>query len=99
MKTVEVGAIGVGWVGGTRVETLSRTALVDKLHICDIKPDRLAELKAAGVIEGGMIPKVDCALEALAGGCQKCHIIDGRLLHAMLLEIFTDKGIGTEITR
>ena len=46
MKTVEVGAIGVGWVGGTRVETLSRTALIDKLHICDIKPDRLAELKA-----------------------------------------------------
>ncbi len=46
MKTVEVAAIGVGWVGGTRVETLSRTALVDKLHICDIKPDRLAELKA-----------------------------------------------------
>ena len=46
MKQVEVGAIGVGWVGGTRVETLSRTALVDKLHLCDIKPDRLAELKA-----------------------------------------------------
>ena len=43
---VEVAAIGVGWVGGARVETLSRTALVDKLHICDIKPDRLAELKA-----------------------------------------------------
>ena len=39
-------SIGVGWVGGTRAETLSRTALVDKLHICDIKPDRLAELKA-----------------------------------------------------
>ena len=46
MKQVEVAAIGVGWVGGTRVETLSRTALVDKLHICDIKPERLAELKA-----------------------------------------------------
>src|SRR6476659_11134328 len=46
VKTVEVAAIGVGWVGGTRVETLSRTALVDKLHLCDIKPDRLAELKA-----------------------------------------------------
>jgi myo-inositol 2-dehydrogenase/D-chiro-inositol 1-dehydrogenase len=46
VRTVEVGAIGVGWVGGTRVETLSRTALVDKLHICDIKPERLAELKA-----------------------------------------------------
>ena len=37
MKQVEVAAIGVGWVGGTRVETLSRTALVDKLHICEIR--------------------------------------------------------------
>lgn len=46
MKTVEAAVIGVGWVGGTRAETLSRTALVDKLHICDIKPDRLAEVKA-----------------------------------------------------
>jgi hypothetical protein len=41
VKTVEAAVIGVGWVGGTRVETLSRTALVDKLHLCDIKPDRL----------------------------------------------------------
>ena len=46
MKTVEAAVIGVGWVGGTRADTLSRTALVDKLHLCDIKPDRLAEVKA-----------------------------------------------------
>jgi myo-inositol 2-dehydrogenase/D-chiro-inositol 1-dehydrogenase len=46
VQTVEAAVIGVGWVGGTRAETLSRTALVDKLHICDIKPDRLAEMKA-----------------------------------------------------
>ena len=46
MKTVEAAVIGVGWVGGTRAETLSRTALVDKLHLCEIKPDRLAEVKA-----------------------------------------------------
>ena len=46
MKQVEVGCIGVGWIGGLRAETLSRTALVDKLHLCDIKPDRLAEVKA-----------------------------------------------------
>ena len=46
MQTVQAAVIGVGWVGGTRAETLSRTALVDKLHICDIKPDRLAEVKA-----------------------------------------------------
>ena len=45
MKTVEVGVIGVGWIGGLRADTLSRTALVDKLHLCDIKPDRLAEVK------------------------------------------------------
>jgi len=57
------------------------------------------ELKRDGVIEGGMIPKVDCALNALAGGVRKAHIIDGRVRHAVLLEIFTDQGIGTEITR
>lgn len=56
-------------------------------------------LKQQGVIEGGMIPKVDCALSALAGGVRKVHIIDGRVRHAVLLEIFTDEGIGTEITR
>ena len=49
------------------------------------------------VISGGMIPKVRCALEALAGGVGKVHIIDGRTEHAVLLEIFTDRGIGTEI--
>jgi acetylglutamate kinase len=53
----------------------------------------------AGVISGGMIPKVGCALEALAGGVKKVHMIDGRRRHAILLEIFTDQGIGTEITR
>ena len=46
MRQVEVGCIGVGWIGGLRAETLSRTALVDKLHLCDIRPDRLAEVKA-----------------------------------------------------
>jgi len=46
VKQVEVGCIGVGWIGGLRAETLARTALVDKLHLCDIRPDRLAEVKA-----------------------------------------------------
>ena len=45
VKTVEAAVIGVGWGGGTRAETLSRTALVDKLHLCEIQPDRLAEVK------------------------------------------------------
>jgi acetylglutamate kinase len=56
-------------------------------------------LRESGIIDGGMIPKVECALEALRGGVRKAHIIDGRLRHALLLEIFTDEGIGTEITR
>lgn len=58
--------------------------------------DRLTD---EGVIDGGMIPKVQCALEALAGGVRKAHILDGRRRHAVLLELFTDQGIGTEIVR
>jgi len=50
-----------------------------------------------GTVEGGMFPKVKCCLKALRGGVKKAHIIDGRLKHAILLEMFTDKGIGTEI--
>lgn len=51
----------------------------------------------SGVIDGGMFPKVKCCLKALRGGVKKTHIIDGRLKHAILLEMFTDSGIGTEI--
>ncbi|MFM2416331.1 MAG: hypothetical protein RL385_1054 [Pseudomonadota bacterium] len=57
----------------------------------------IERLKVEGVISGGMIPKVDCALDALRAGTSKVHIIDGRLRHAVLLEVFTDRGVGTEI--
>lgn len=50
-----------------------------------------------GVIQGGMIPKVRCGLDALRGSVKKVHMVDGRTRHAILLEIFTDQGIGTEI--
>lgn len=50
-----------------------------------------------GTISGGMIPKVECALDAAEGGVEKVHIVDGRRLHALLLEIFTDRGVGSEI--
>jgi acetylglutamate kinase len=56
-----------------------------------------AQLIEQGVIHSGMIPKVQCGLDALAGGVKKVHMLDGRLKHAVLLEIFTDQGIGTEI--
>lgn len=51
----------------------------------------------SGVIKGGMIPKVECCLDALMNGVKKAHIIDGRIEHSILLEIFTDVGIGTQI--
>ena len=54
---------------------------------------------AAGVISEGMIPKVECCIEALSNGVSKAHIIDGRVRHAVLLEIFTRSGIGTEVVR
>lgn len=52
-----------------------------------------------GVIRAGMIPKVECALDAVEQGVEKVHIVDGRVRHALLLEIFTDQGVGTEIAR
>lgn len=54
-------------------------------------------LKADGTISGGMIPKVESALQVLRAGAEKVHLIDGRIPHALLLELFTDRGIGTEI--
>jgi acetylglutamate kinase len=67
-------------------------SLIPSLTAADIE-----RLTGEGVISGGMIPKVECALEALRAGTSKVHIIDGRLRHAVLLEVFTDKGVGTEI--
>jgi acetylglutamate kinase len=52
---------------------------------------------ASGVIRGGMIPKVECALAAVEQSVRQVHVIDGRVRHALLLEIFTDQGVGTEL--
>ena len=65
--------------------------------IPSLDPAGVEKLKKDGVISGGMIPKVDSALESLRGGVGKVHLIDGRIPHALILEIFTDVGIGTEI--
>ncbi|MEM6507292.1 MAG: acetylglutamate kinase, partial [Planctomycetota bacterium] len=51
----------------------------------------------SGVISAGMLPKVEASLTALEGGVTKAHIIDGRIPHALLLEVYTDQGVGTEI--
>jgi acetylglutamate kinase len=57
------------------------------------------EVMTAGVIDSGMLPKVEACLESLRAGVGKVHIIDGRLPHALLLEIYTDRGVGTEIVK
>ncbi|PPS44751.1 acetylglutamate kinase [Chroococcidiopsis sp. TS-821] len=65
------------------------------LHKLDIQQAR--QLIAQGVVSGGMIPKVNCCVRSLAQGVHAAHIIDGRIPHALLLEIFTDSGIGSMI--
>ena len=67
--------------------------------ISTIDIDRVPDLINDGTISGGMIPKVNCCIDAVEEGVTKTHIIDGRMEHACLLEIFTDKGIGTAIAR
>jgi len=57
----------------------------------------LETLKKQGILNKGMLPKADCCAIALDGGVKKAHILDGRLPHAILIELFTDEGIGTEI--
>ena len=74
---------GIKGKDGKRISTLARK-----------DAERLVK---AGVIDGGMLPKVESSLRALEGGTAKAHIIDGRLPHAILLELFTREGIGTEI--
>ncbi len=56
------------------------------------------ELIADGTIYGGMLPKIQCALDAVQGGVKAAHIVDGRVEHAVMLEVFTDDGVGTLIT-
>lgn len=56
------------------------------------------ELIADGTIYGGMLPKIQCALDAVQGGVKAAHIVDGRVSHAVMLEVFTDEGVGTLIT-
>ena len=67
--------------------------------ISSSKAKAMKKMLGEGTISGGMIPKIKCSLEALQNGVKRVHIIDGRKSHAVLLELFTDKGIGTEISQ
>ncbi len=77
------------------------TGLKDKQDriLTGLTASRVEALICDGTISGGMLPKIRCALEAVEAGVNSAHIIDGRVAHAVLLEILTDRGIGTLITR
>ena len=66
--------------------------------ISSINAETIRKMLKDKSISGGMIPKIECALEALESGVEKVHIINGTKRHALLLELFTDNGIGTEVT-
>ena len=67
-------------------------SLFSTLHLGDVQT-----LKNEGVIRGGMLPKIDSCVEAIEAGVQRVHLVDGRMPHSLLLEIFTKQGVGTEI--
>jgi acetylglutamate kinase len=87
-------------IGANKIIFLTDTAGVlnkEKELLSSLTKEQVDALKADGTIHGGMVPKVDACLEAIEGGVHKAHIIDGRLEHSMLLELFTSEGIGTQI--
>ncbi|NOX33887.1 MAG: acetylglutamate kinase [Deltaproteobacteria bacterium] len=69
----------------------------DKKLVSSMDAATIKDMIEKGHIKGGMIPKVECALKALKSGVKKSHIINGKLPHAVLLELFTDSGIGTQV--
>jgi acetylglutamate kinase len=79
-------------VPGLMRDPKNPATLIAHLHTGEVP-----ELKAAGIVDKGMIPKVDSAVAAIKSGVEKVSFVDGRVPHAVILEIFTDKGVGTEI--
>ena len=68
------------------------SSLIEKIRLSEAR-----ELIEQGIVKGGMRPKVECCIRSLAQGVNAAHIIDGRTPHALLLEVFTDSGIGTMV--
>lgn len=79
-------------VPGLMRDPKDEASVISQLHTGEVE-----ELKRAGVVDKGMIPKVDSAVAAIKAGVEKVSMVDGRMLHSLLLEIFTDRGVGTEV--
>ena len=79
----------------TDISGLLRDKEDESTLIQEVKVSEIPSLKAQGIISGGMIPKIDCCVEAVRRGVHRTNIIDGRIPHSILIELFTDAGIGT----
>ena len=79
----------------TDISGLLRDKEDESTLIQEVKVSEIPSLKAQGIISGGMIPKIDCCVEAVRRGVTRTNIIDGRIPHSILIELFTDAGIGT----
>ena len=89
-------------LGASRLLLLTDVAgVLDKKGtlLTDLDPTRVAALQADGTITGGMIPKLETCVNAVNGGVDAAVILDGRVPHAMLIEMFTDKGAGTLVRK
>lgn len=80
-------------IAGLRKDIDDANSLIQRITV-----DELSALISDGTISGGMIPKVESCMQAVRGGVKSAHILDGRIAHVLLLELFTDQGVGTMIT-
>ena len=80
-------------IAGLRKDIDDASSLIQRISVTD-----LSALIADGIISGGMIPKIESCMQAVKGGVKSAHILDGRIAHVLLLELFTDQGVGTMIT-
>lgn len=81
----------------TDVSGVLRDPSDESTLISEIYPEDVQKLKDEGVISGGMIPKIDCCVQAIRGGVRRAHIVDGRVPHSILIELFSNRGAGTMI--
>ena len=81
------------------VPGLLRDPRNDSTLMSHLRVEEVPELKRSGAISAGMLPKVDSAIDAIESGVEKVQFVDGRIPHSVLLEIFTDAGVGTEVVR
>ena len=100
--------INADWVAGKVAVALDASKLIlltdvdgvldaNGTLISSVMADAIHQMLEEGILKGGMIPKIRCSLEAIEHGVERVHIINGRKPHAVLLELFTDQGIGTEV--